>query len=189
MPLKYDPEKHRRHSIRLKDYDYSTAGAYFVTLCTFNRQCILGEVLDGEVRLNDRGATVQMEWVRSAEIRNEVHLDEFVVMPNHLHGIVLILGNDIQPLVGATGGCPPKGDRRSPLHGPKSRSLASFIAGFKAACTRSINESLASQGRLWQRNYYEHVISSENALNAIREYIAANPSQWPEDPENPHVIG
>ncbi len=139
--------------------------------------------------MNDPGAIVQKEWVRSTDIRSEVHLDEFVVMPNHLHGIVLLLGNDIQPLVGATGGCPPEDDRRSPLHGPQSRSLASFIAGFKAACTRALNELRASPGRLWQCKYYEHVIRSENALNAIREYIAANLSHWHEDPENPHVIG
>jgi len=187
--MKYDPEKHRRHSIRLKDYDYSTAGAYFVTICAHNRECILGEIVGGEVRLNDIGAIVQRKWVRSTEIRDEVRLDEFVVMPNHLHGIVLILGNDIQPPVGATGGRPPEGDRRSPLRGPQSRSLASFIAGFKAACTCAINELRDPPGRLWQRNYYEHVIRNENNLNAIREYIKANPSRWQEDPENSHVIG
>jgi len=119
-------------------------------------------------------------------MRIEVHLDEFVLMPNHLHGIVLILGNDI---VGATGGRPPGGNHRLPLHGPQTRSLASFIAGFKASCARSINELRSSSGRLWQRNYYEHVIRNENALTAIREYIEANPWQWQEDPESPHAIG
>jgi len=185
LPMKYNPDKHYRHSIRLKDYDYSRAGAYFVTLCSFNRECILGDVVGGEVRLNDIGAIAQREWVRSSEIRSEVHLDEFVLMSNHLHGIVLILGNDI---VGATGGRPLGGNRRLPLHGPQTRSLASFISGFKASCTHSINELRASPDRLWQRNYYEHVIRNENALNAIREYIKANPSQWQGDSENPDAI-
>jgi len=118
-------------------------------------------------------------------MRSEVHLDEFVVMPNNVHGIVLILGNEI---VGATPGRPLGGNRRLPLHGSQTRSLASFLSGFKASCTYSINELRSSSGRLWQRNYYEHVIRNENALTAIREYIEANPSQWQGDSENPDAI-
>jgi len=136
------------------------------------------------MRLNHIGAIVQLEWVRSTEIRDEIQLDEFVVMPNHLHGIVVILGNDIGSPVGATGGCPQEGDRRSPLPGPRSHSLASFIAGFKAACTSLITGLPDSPGSLWQRNYYEHVVRSEKSLNAIREYIEANPFHWEEDPDN-----
>lgn len=105
LQMEFNRDIHHRRSIRLKDHDYSTAGAYFVTPCTFNRKCILGDVIGGEVQLSDTGAIVQMEWERSAEMRYEVHLDEFVVMRNHLHGVVLILGHDMQPLVGATGGC------------------------------------------------------------------------------------
>ncbi len=141
------------------------------------------------MRLNEKGVIVRQEWLRSAEIRQEIFLDAFVVMPNHLHGSILILCDDIQPPVGATGGCLSEGDRRSPLQGPRSRSLASFIAGFKAACTRSTNELLGSPGRLWQRNYYEHIIRDEKALTAVRACIEANPSRWQDDPENPNVMG
>ena len=88
--MPYDPARHRRHSIRLRGYDYAQAGAYFVTICTQDRGCLFGEIVDVEVRPNDIGAIVREEWFRSADIRQEIELlpDEFVVMPNHIHGIV-----------------------------------------------------------------------------------------------------
>lgn len=197
--MEYDPGRHHRRSIRLADFDYSQEGAYFVTICTRERECLFGEARDGEIQLNDIGVAVHNEWLKSAGIRREIHLDLFVVMPNHIHGIVFII-QDIPALVGATGGRPPiyerhrrpfvsekLGDRQSPLqtHGPGRRSLAAFIGGFKSACTRSFNEFRRTSGiPLWQRNYYEHVIRNENALNALRNYIAANPSQWASDPDN-----
>jgi putative transposase len=197
--MKYDPDRHHRRSIRLKDYNYSQEGAYFVTICTHKRECLFGEIRDGEMQSNDIGVAVHNEWMKSALIRREIHLDMFVVMPNHIHGLVFIVGDD-PALVGATGGRPFfgkqtadggsrefEGDRRSPLQtrGPRRRSLAAFIGGFKSACTRSVNEFGCTSGiPLWQRNYYEHVIRNENSLNALREYIQANPSQWAIDPDN-----
>ncbi len=195
--MKHDPEKHYRRSIRLKDYDYSQGGAYFVTICTHERECLFGATHDGESQLSDFGTIVQTQWLDSARMRREIHLDTFVVMPNHLHGIVFIR-KDISASVGATGGRPnlpkqdQKGDRQSPLRarGPGSRSLAAFVGGFKSACTRLINEFRCTPGLpVWQRNYYDHVIRNEKALEAIGNYIAANPEQWANDPENPVFAG
>jgi len=92
--MKYDRDKHRRHSLRLKDYDYSTAGAYFVTLCTFERQCILGEIIEGEARLNVVGNVVTRWWLKLVQNYPTIETDAYVVMPNHMHGIIRIVGTD-----------------------------------------------------------------------------------------------
>ena len=173
--MKYNSDKHNRHSIRLKNYDYSQAGAYFVSICVQNRECVFGNIVDGEMHLNKWGEIIAEEWMRSSEIRKEIKLDEFVVMPNHIHGIVMIT----EASVGATG--------RSPLpKGPPAKSIGSFVAGFKSAATKRINEIRTNRGApLWQRNYYEHVIRNEEELKQIREYITGNPIKWTEDDENP----
>jgi hypothetical protein len=90
--------RHNRRSVRLKGYDYAQPGAYFVTLCTAGRACLFGEIVDGEMRTNACGAIVRDEWMRSAQIRQEIQLSpgEFVVMPNHIHGIVWIVGGDVE---------------------------------------------------------------------------------------------
>ena len=88
--MKYDPVKHHRRSIRLKGYDYSQAGYYFVTICCYQRQCLFGKIIDGVMQLNRYGAMVQDEWLKSSVIRVEIKLDEYIVMPNHFHGIVII---------------------------------------------------------------------------------------------------
>ncbi len=129
----------RRRSIRLKGYDYTQAGAYFVTICTQGRACLFGEVVNGEMRLNEWGEIVREEWFRSAQIRQEIqlNLDEFVVMPNHIHGIVWFVCDGIS--VGVHG--------RAPLPVQRIlRSLASFIAGFKSAVTKQINEQCSTPG-------------------------------------------
>ncbi len=102
--MPFNPDIHHRRSIRLKDYDYSSAGAYFVTLCVLNRECVFGEVTDGVMMLNHHGEIVLKEWLKSAEIRKEIELDAFIVMPNHLHGIIVI--NHAVAAVGATGWSP-----------------------------------------------------------------------------------
>ncbi|MBA2224698.1 transposase [Thermogemmata fonticola] len=193
----YDPQRHHRRSIRLKGYDYTQPGAYFVTLCTHERAHLFGRVVDGKMVLNDFGEIVREEWFRSADIRAEIelHPDEFVVMPNHVHGIVWIVDNAVAtgPNVGATG--------RSPLHeypprGPAKRSLSSFIAGFKSAVTTRINQMRGTPGTpVWQRNYYEHIIrdnvgvTSRSPLQAIRRYIRDNPLRWYLDRYNPDAAG
>jgi putative transposase len=173
--MKYDPPKHHRRSLRLKEYDYAQSGAYFVTLVAHNRQCIFGQFVNGDIALNEFGQIVSEEWTRSAAIRQEIELDAFIVMPNHIHGIVIITNRS----VGATG--------RSPLlAGPPKHSLGPFIGGFKSAATKRINEIRSTPGLpIWQRNYYEHIIRYEESLDRIREYVLTNPAGWEFDPENP----
>jgi REP element-mobilizing transposase RayT len=177
----YDPDKHHRHSIRLRNYDYSQAGGYFITLCTQGRECLFGEIVSAEMRLSKYGQTVQDEWLPTAAIRHEVKLDVFQIMPNHFHGIVIIT-----PQVGVPGSVGAHG--RAPLHrGP--RSLGSLVAGFKSVVTRRINEMRnTAVAPVWQRNYYEHIIRSKNELDRIRQYILDNPAKWLEDVENPQNI-
>ena len=171
--MEYKPRRRDRKTLRLESYDYRQPGAYFVTIVAHARQSIFGEVVDQNVKLNDFGQIVTEEWERSNQIRCEIGLDAFVVMPNHLHGIVMI-----NP-VGATGWSP------SPS-APFKRSLGAFVAGFKSAVTTRVNQLRGTPGvPIWQRNYYEHVIRSEESLNRIRQYIAENPGRWLFDPENP----
>jgi putative transposase len=193
--MEFDPEVHHRRSIRLREFDYSQPGAYFVTLCASNKECLFGQVVDGQMRMNAIGEIVHEEWFRSGRIRLEIELDAFVVMPNHIHGIVRIVGaHGVRPNVGANGVCPigddirPKeGERRSPLP-MRPRSVASFVAGFKSATTRRIRELRATMCRsVWQRNYYEHIVRNERELSQIREYIATNPLRWAFDRENPEA--
>ena len=183
---------HRRRSIRLPGYDYSQPGAYFVTICTRGRECVLGEVRSGEMVHSPMGLVLVEEWTRSASIRREIALDTFVVMPNHLHGIVFIL-EDASPagVVGAHGRAPLPMPSSTDLNARgiadrKPRCLGSFIAGYKAAVTKRINELRGTSGAgVWQRNYYEHVIRDEEDLRRIREYIAHNPLSSEIDEENP----
>jgi putative transposase len=193
-----DKPQHRRRSIRLKGCDYCQAGAYFITTVTQGRACLFGEVVDGEVGLNECGAIVREEWFRSAEIRREIVLlpDEFVVMPNHVHGIVWIVGSPIAPTnvvattgpVGATGRSPLQGTY-SP-RGPANRSSASFIAGFKSAAIRRINQHHGTTRQpVWQRNYYEHIIRDEKSFQRIRDYILNNPLRWHLNRENLNRTG
>ena len=164
-----------RLSLRLKDYDYASPGAYFVTICTKDRSLLFGDIIEGDIRLTDFGRIVHQEWQISAKIRREIALDAFVLMPNHVHGIIFINESD----VGATGGSPVRS-------GPRQHSLASFLSGFKSATTKRINDLRQSPGApVWQRNYYEHVIRNEQSLQRIREYIGNNPARWDFDRENP----
>ena len=176
------PKPHQRRSIRLKGYDYSQPGAYFVTLGSYQQECLFGTVSAGEMQLNQFGQIAADEWAKSPEIRREIGVDFFVVMPNHLHGILWIVNSDGQSTqVGAHG--------RAPLQHNKlwrpPKSLGSFIAGYKSTVTKQINQVRNTPGTpVWQRNYYEHVIRSDQALQAIRDYIDQNPLRWELDRYN-----
>ncbi|MBI2907752.1 MAG: transposase [Chloroflexi bacterium] len=175
--MMFNPDHHRR-SIRLKDYDYAQGGAYYVTICTFNREPIFGEIVDYEMRLNDYGRVVEEEWLVAPNKRNDVELDAYVVMPNHFHGILLI-------------------DRRGTVHRaptserfgkPTSDSLPTIVRYFKSAVTRRIRVLRGDPAAVvWQRKYYEHVIRDETELNEKREYIVGNPLKWDLDSENPNA--
>jgi REP element-mobilizing transposase RayT len=185
----------RRKPSRLGGYDYSQPGGYFVTLVTHQRTCVFGDIIDGEMRLNTVGKIVQEEWIRSAQIRSEVMLDEFIIMPNHFHAILFILDKnnrkhnflEFQPQVRATGRSPQPGSERP--RGPAPRSLGAFIAGFKSSVTKRVNRMNNTPGSpLWQRNYFDRVIRDEDELDHIRKYIWNNPHQWEEDEENPSSL-
>jgi putative transposase len=180
----------RRQTIRLQSFDYTSSGAYFVTICTHEKQMLFGEIVDGEMVLNELGLIVREEWFQSQIIRKEIELDAFIVMPNHLHGVVWIANDKIaeSPLtsnVGAHG--------RAPLRKPNNelpsvrakKSLGSFVAGFKSACTKRINEFRQTPRiPIWQRNYYERIIRNDDELNAVRTYIENNPQTCHDDEEN-----
>ena len=165
----------QRRSIRLPHYDYGDAGACFITLCVHHRACLFGAVVDGAMVLNDVGKIVAGEWRRTPVMRSQVALDEFVVMPNHFHALLAM--EAFRRGVSHT----PSAKFHSPAH-----TLGAIVRGFKASTTKLINEWQGTPGaRLWQRNYYEHVVRSDNELQRIREYIANNPAQWTLDRENP----
>jgi putative transposase len=177
-------QPHHRRSIRLKDYDYASVNGYFVTVCTHNRECLLGEVVDGKIRLNEYGEIAKDEWLKTASVRPNVVLDTFIIMPNHFHGIIIFAEN-----VGATRRAAlPEGWRNVPAHrpkGPQSASIGVIIGQFKSAVTKRINAQRDTPGLpIWQRNYYERVLR-EGELEHVREYIQNNPIQWEIDSENP----
>ncbi|MBD2306175.1 transposase [Chroococcidiopsis sp. FACHB-1243] len=174
----YNSKIHRRQSIRLRGYDYSQAGAYFITICTYQKECIFGEVMDCQMRLNKVGCIVAEECLRSPTIRPGIELDEWVIMPNHIHAIVIFTSSVRILDSGAHNNCAPL--RRKP------RSLSSLIAGFKSTTTKQINEIRQTPKiSVWQRNYYERVIRNEASLNKIQQYIINNPFNWLHDLDNP----
>ena len=180
--MTFDPEKHHRRSIRLRNYDYSQPGAYFVTICTYQKQSWFGEIKNGQIYLNQLGKIVADEWLKTCKIRPNFKLDEWVIMPNHFHGIVIIndYSGDDQSL-GARDAPLDLGARDAPLQ-QKPNSLSSCIAGLKSAVTKRIN--LLRQNTdtpIWQRNYYESILRDEKYLAVVREYIINNPKNWPND--------
>lgn len=176
---------HNRRSIRLRTYNYAEPGAYFVTIVAYQRQPIFSSIENGVLHLTDLGEIVREEWLKSAKIRKEIELDEFIIMPNHFHAIVWIKDIPSPHGNGITNENPePLSDSLLP-HGPLKKSLGSLIAGFKSACTTRINRGLDTSGvPIWQRNYYEHIIRDQPDLDQIRLYIQENPSQWETDSEN-----
>ncbi|PSM45690.1 transposase [Chroococcidiopsis sp. CCALA 051] len=174
----YNSKIHHRQSIRLRGYDYSQAGAYFITICTYQRECIFGEVVDCQMRLNKVGCIVAEEWLRSPTVRPGIELDEWVIMPNHIHAIVIFTSSVEIPNSPGASSCAPL--RRKP------RSLSSLIAGFKSTATKQINEIRQTPKiPVWQRNYYEQIIHNEACLNKIQQYIINNPANWLNDSDNP----
>ena len=151
----------RRRSLRLPEYDYSHAGAYFITVCTQDRVMLFGEVIDRDVRLNDMGTIVQQTWDDLPTHYSGIDLDAFIVVPNHVHGIIILV------------------DESEPRH-----AIPEIVRGFKTFSARRVNERAGKRGILWQRGYYEHVIRNEKALDRIRAYIANNPARWANDPES-----
>ena len=178
---------YHRQSIRLKGYDYTQAGVYFFTVCTPNRECLFGNVVDGKMVLNDAGMMVQSLWDDMPTRFPHIETDYYVIMPNHIHGIISIVG---APLVGAHSNVDTFVNRAGTRPAP-TVSLGDTIGVFKSMTTNEYirgvkqNKWRPFNGKLWQRNYWEHIIRSENDLNRTREYIIYNPMQWALDEENP----
>ncbi|MFA6271438.1 MAG: transposase [Candidatus Paceibacterota bacterium] len=191
--IRYNPDIHHRRSIRLNGYDYSQAGAYFVTICVHERECLLGEIVDEEMQLNQSGRIVAAEWIRLGELRKEIELGESVVMPNHFHGVVIF-----NEYIGV-GAIHVRAIHELPLHQHESfppirqqrrkMALPTIIGRFKMITAKRINIDRDTPGvPVWQRNYHEHIIRNETDYNRIAEYIASNPQRWIEDKLHPENI-
>ncbi len=173
--------ENRRRSIRLVDYNYSLAGAYFITICIKDRKSILGDIKNGNVDLSPIGEIAHQFWKEIPDHFSYVKLDAFIVMPNHLHG-VLILTDHCR---GVQSNAP---DLTTANYyksiSPKQGTLSVIIRTFKAAVTAQCRRRKYHFPG-WQRNYYEHIVRNEDVLGRIREYIVSNPLQWQFDRENP----
>jgi len=204
--MRFDPARHRRRSIRLKGYDYHQPGAYFVTICTQDRACLFGDVVEGEIRLNDAGRMVHDVWNELPNHYPGIVIDAFVVMPNHIHGIIILVGADPRVCPNADPRVCPDTGQPSVGVGPRAYpgqpqgvaptlGLPDVVHRFKTMTTRRYTDGAKQlgwepfRGRLWQRNYYEHIIRNEESLNRIREYIFTNPVRWVMDSENPYREG
>jgi len=192
----FDPKIHHRQSIRLKGYDYSSSGLYFLTICTHNHRHLFGEIVGANGRspvpqmnspvpkmiLNQFGQIVESEWLKSEMIRDEIRLHEYVIMPNHFHCIVEIIGE------WHSSECH-LGEHHSPLR-PRmqAKSIGSLMAGFKSSVTKKIHimdERRSSvRNKIWQRNYWEYIVRNENEYNRISQYIRENPAKWQNDKLN-----
>jgi len=170
----------RRRSIRLQGYNYANAVAYFVTICTQNRDCLFGNIIDGTICLNESGEMIQTVWDEIPDHYCGIEVDEFAIMPNHIHGIIVIVG---------AGPCacpdvPLKKNGQPQGVAPTRLSLPDVVHRFKTLTTKRYTDGVKNQGwrpfarTLWQRNYWEHIIRSENDIYLTREYIHNNPAQW-----------
>ncbi|MCB0281444.1 MAG: transposase [Calditrichaeota bacterium] len=191
--MKYNPDKHHRRSIRLKGYDYSQAGFYFITICTQNRACLFGAINDGKMILNQSGKMVQNIWENIPIFYQGIKIDQYQIMPNHFHGIINIVRTDHRV-------CPdelinensrtqkPNEDNfgQSQRIAP-TRSLPNVIKQFKSLTTKRYIDGVNHNGwqpfdgKIWQRNYYERIIRDEPELDRIRKYILENPLKWQDD--------
>ncbi len=183
-----------RHSLRLKKYSYSMPGAYFITICTYRRENILGPIIDGKIKLNVLGKIIVREWLKTFQIRKNIQLDEYVIMPNHFHGIIILTEKE-----GHNSLCPYKNNQKpyncrgtmnraldyESFGKPIPGSIPTIIRMFKSAVTREIKRlDYPFFYSIWQRNYYEHIIRNENELDCICKYIQENPLRWQYDKEN-----
>ena len=193
--------KYRITSHRYRGWDYSGNGTYFITLNINYNNCVLGEVRNTKMALSDFGEIIKNQWLKSFEIRNELFLDEFVVMPNHLHGLVVLKNgiNNSAPHAETHGRASLRtiaadkiyhhqNQPQKPKFQRKPKSISSFIAGFKSASTSKINDLIDlnkldnpkynSENKLWQPNYHDHIVRNEKEYWRIKNYIRNNPKNW-----------
>ncbi len=203
---KYNPNIHHRRSIRLKGYDYSQAGLYFITICLKNRECLFGEITNGTLKLNDAGQMIEKWYVELENKFPDIKCHEMIIMPNHFHCIVENVGADLRvcPNTPATAhraitkDCPNKPQLHTmPPLGKQTISgehvgspLHRVVQWFKTMTTNEYIRSVKTldwkpfDGKLWQRNYWEHIIRNEQSYNTISEYIKNNAANWQNDKFN-----
>ncbi len=169
-----------RQSIRLKGFDYSADGAYFLTICVRNRECLLGEIQDKKMILNNYGEMVREIWEGLPDKVSDIDLDEYVIMPNHFHAILLIHKSVDSSKIYSNLDVNEAKSRRKMI-------LPKVVGRFKMLTAKAINQSREIEGAFWQRNYYENVIRSEEDVQRVREYIINNPIQWEMDENHPDV--
>ena len=191
---KFDPQKHHRRSIRLPGYDYSQAGAYYVTIVAWQRECLFGEVVNketpqgGNVVLSKFGLVAKQQWEKLPKRFPNIELGAYMIMPNHMHGIIVITNG--RGTAGSLNGLDRESSRRAPTQEqyqkPVKGSIPTMIRSYKSAVSYRINLMRRTDGiPVWQRNYYEHVIRNETDLQNKTDYVEANPLLWEEDDENP----
>ncbi len=190
---KFDPKIHHRRSIRIPNYDYTQAGAYYITIVTHNRELLFGEVVDGEMKLSNLGQIAQREWERLPKRFKQIELGAFVIMPDHVHGIIIIRYG--RGTADSARYDDPQVPRRAPTGGdtaerfgkPVSGSIPTIIRSYKAAVALRANYVRSDDSTpVWQRNYYEHIIRDERDMQAKWDYIESNPANWENDNENPN---
>jgi REP element-mobilizing transposase RayT len=166
--MSYDPLIHRRRSVRLKGYDYAQAGAYFVTICAFRKRCVFGRVQHDVMNFNRFGLMARDCWLEIPQHYPMVELDEWQVMPNHVHGI-LVITDDVNA------------NQPAKFGESKRGSLATIINRYKGAVTRQISEARQNKTKVWQDGFHDRIIRDERELENIRRYIIENPLHWPDD--------
>jgi len=176
--MQFTPETHHGKSNRLPDYDYSLSGLYFITICTHERLPLFGKIIDGIMITSDAGVVVEKCWREIPDHFPQVMLDGFVLMPNHIHGIIEIVESN-ENVVGANNYSPTHSPLHSPLRGT-SKTVGSIVRGFKIGVTKWFRENTDIH-KVWQRNYHEHVIRDEEGYAKISEYIQYNPQKWQDD--------
>lgn len=189
--MAYDPKMHHRKSIRLKGYDYSQVGLYFITLCCQDRAHLFGHIKNDEMILNDAGKMVEMEWMNLKNRFPHIELNEFVTMPNHFHGILEIVG---ATLVVAQNDIDAQNKNRQPQENgqpqgiaPAPKTVGDMMDAFKSITTVEYIRGVKKldwqpfDGKIWQRNYWEHIIRNSDEYQRIAEYIITNPQEWKND--------
>jgi REP element-mobilizing transposase RayT len=203
--MRYDPEKHHRRSIRLKGYDYTSPGGYFITLVAQGRVCLFGKIAKGEMQYSERGQIAYEYWLAIPDHFHNAELGAFVIMPNHMHGIIILKESldasrrrdiiYIEPHMGTTCRAPTEASMdRAPTEAstehfqkPVVGSIPTIVRTYKAAVTRKIVAQFGGMPDLWQRNYYEHIIRNDDEHKRIHLYIESNPLHWISDEENPEM--
>ena len=171
----FDPEKHHRRSVCLKEYNYSEPGTYFITICSWLRGFIFGEIINGKMELNEYGMIAEQEWLNNVHVSPHIDSDKFIVMPNHIHGIMIINRRGVLQYAPAN----------DALQSP-TQTIGSIVRGYISTTTRQVNIIRNTPGMpVWQRNYFEHLIRNEFELNNIREYMRNNTLRWAFDKDNP----